>query len=113
VKKTSSSIKNESGVILVTVVVLTIILLIVAIGIMSLNVSQVKTAASVIDTIKAEQLATGIFYQDYQSRVDGQGPSSLPTNIVIGYKTYTITRTTDITTGTPNNTNQVQFNITY
>lgn len=105
-------IKNESGVILVTVVILIIILSIVTIGIMSLNVSQVKTAASVVDTITAEQLATGIFYQDYQRRIDGQG--TLPSNMIIGKKTYTITRTTDVVTGnSTNNTNQVQFDITY
>ncbi len=102
---------NESGVILVTVIVLTIVLSIVAIGIMSLNVSQVKTASSVVDTVRAEQLATGLFYQDYQRRVDGGG-STLPSSIDIGGKTYTITRATDTTTG-PNGTNQVQFNITY
>ncbi len=102
---------NESGVILVTVIVLTIVLSIVAIGILSLNVSQVKTASSVVDTVRAEQLATGLFYQDYQRRVDGSAtiPSS-PINI--GGKNYTITRATDTTTG-PNGTNQVQFNITY
>lgn len=107
-------IKNKSGVILVTVVILTIILSIVTIGIMSLNVSQVKTASSVVDTIKTEQLATGLFYQDYQRRIDGLGETSRPTNIIVGSKIYTITRTTDINGGVNNNnTNQIQFNITY
>lgn len=111
--KIPSSMKNESGVILVTVIVLTFILAIVAIGIMSLNVSQVKTATSVVDAIKAEQLATGIFYQDYQRRIDGLPAPPSSQQITIGAKTYTVTRTADITVGTPNNTNQIQFNITY
>ena len=105
------NLKNESGVILITVIVLIMILSIVAIGVMSLNVSQIKTASSVVDTIKAEVLATGLFYQDYQRRIDGSGSS--PTSIAIGGKTYNITRSTDTNGTGPNNTNQLQINISY
>ncbi len=105
-------LKNESGVILVTVIVLVIVLSIVAIGIMSLNVSQIKTASRVVDTIRAEELATGLFYQDYQRRVDGVGTS--PGYVDIGSKRYTVTRASDTIAGNAQNfTNQVQFNITY
>ncbi len=110
--RTPLSLKNESGVILVTTVILTIVLSIVAIGIMSLNVSQIKTASSVVDTIRAEELATGIFYQDYQRRVDGVGNS--PASISIAGRTYSITRQPDIVApGAQNFTNQVRFDITY
>lgn len=109
--RTLTGLTKESGVILVTVVVLIIILSIVAIGIMSLNVSQIKTSASVVDSVVAEQLATGVFYQDYQRRIDGTG--STPTNEVIGNKTFTISRGADVNGTGPNSTNQVQINITY
>ncbi len=108
-----SRLKNESGVILVTVIILVMVLSIVAIGIMSLNVSQIKTSTSVVQTIQAEQLATGLFYQDYQRRAQGQGTSpSSP--ITVGTTVYSITRSTDIVAGNNfYNTNQVQINITY
>lgn len=104
-------LKNESGVILVTVILLIIVLSIVSIGVMSLNVSQIKTATSVVDTVKAEELATGVFYQDYQRRIDGVGTT--PTNIIVGTTTYTITRDTDGNGNGPNSTNQIRINITY
>ena len=101
---------NESGVILVTVILLTIVLSIVAIGIMSLNVSQVQTASTVVDSVTAEQLATGLFYQNYQQKFDGVG--NTPTNMTIGTKTYTITHSETPNSG-PNTTNQLQFNLAY
>lgn len=104
---------NESGVILVTVIILTIVLSIVAIGIMSLNISQVKTSTSVVQTVTAEQLATGLFYRDYQAKFDQV--STPPTGeITIGGRTYSYNRG-EVAGGplTPNNTNQIQFNLTY
>lgn len=101
---------HERGIILVTVLIITMVLSIVAIGVMSLNVSQVKTGSSVIDAIKAEQLAAGIFYQQYQQRVDQAG--TLPTNIILGDTTYLINRVETSGTG-PNATNSVALTITY
>lgn len=108
----SKNIQKESGVILVTVVVLTIILSVVAIGVMSMNVSQIKTSASVVKDITADQLATGLFYQDYQRRVDGAGTK--PTNVLIAGTNYIVTWGADTPGGAPkNDTNQVRFNVTY
>ncbi len=106
-------LKNESGIILVTVIILIMILSIVAIGVLSLNVSQLKTSSSVVDTIKAEQLATGLFYQDYQRRLDGTG--TIPASpITIDGKAYTITRDADTAAGPNyNDTQRVRINITY
>jgi len=103
---------KESGVILVTVVILTIILSIVAIGVMSLNVSQIKTSGSVVKTIVAEQLATGLFYQDYQRRIDAAG--TRPTSVMVGLTNYVVNWSADTAAGAPqNDTNLVRFNITY
>lgn len=108
----SKKLSQESGVILVTVVILTIVLSIVAIGVMSLNVSQIKTSSSVVKTIVAEQLATGLFYQDYQRRIDGTG--TRPATVDVGTTRYTVSWSADTAGGAnQNNTNQVQFNITY
>ncbi|MCB9771976.1 MAG: hypothetical protein H6754_05445 [Candidatus Omnitrophica bacterium] len=110
--KKINSLKNDSGIILVTVVILVLVLSIVAIGVMGLNVSQVKTASSVVDTIKAEQLATGLLFQDHQRKIDGTGTT--PTSITIGSTTYAINRSETAGSGaTPNNANQIQFNISY
>lgn len=107
-----NNLSKESGIILVTVIILTIILSIVAIGIMSLNVSQIKTSTSVVKAITAEQLATGLFYQDYQRRIDGNGTK--PTSVVVGSTNYAITWAADSAAGaSKNDTNQLQFNITY
>lgn len=110
--KKNNFFKNDSGIILITVVILVLVLSIVAIGVMGLNVSQIKTSSSVVDTIKAEQLATGLLFQDHQRKIDGTGTT--PTSVTIGSTPYTITRTeTAGSVATPNNANQVQFNISY
>jgi hypothetical protein len=59
---------NNSGVILVTVLMLTFVLSIVVLGILGLYVSQVKSSQSVVDKIKAEQLAVGTAYRTYQCK---------------------------------------------
>lgn len=107
-----SKLKNENGVILVTVILLIIVLSIVAIGVMSLNVSQIKTSSSVVSAIQAEELSTGVFFQDYQRRIEGK-PVSATNSYTIGSNTYTITRGADGNQNGPNGTNQIQFNITY
>ncbi len=113
----ASFLNNETGIILVTVIVLTIVLSIVAVGIMSLNVSQIKTSSSVVDTVRAEELATGLFYQDYQRRIDGKDLTYSPSSVIIDSKTYSISRpANDRQTLDPekmNLTNEVQFTITY
>jgi len=63
--------KNEDGVILLTVIMLTILLSLVILGFMSASVSQVKSSQTVIDQMKAEQLALGSFYRYNQWLIDG------------------------------------------
>lgn len=108
--QTHKFFKNSSGVILITVVLLTIVLTIVTIGIMSLNVSQVKSSKSVVDAVVEEQLATGLFYQDYQRKFEGIANPTGPSTITVGGQTYAVTRNEAANAG-PNNTNQIQFNL--
>ena len=71
---------DESGFILATVILLTLVLTVITISILSLNVSQTLTGQSVVDDIKAEQLALGSFYKYQQLRL--KNDNSLPNAIV-------------------------------
>ena len=107
-------ISNDEGVILLTVIMLTIVLSIVAIGIMSVNVSQVKTGQSVVDSIKAEQLAMGVFYLCHQSLSEGAAtcPQSIET---MDGKTFTFNALDNPPSvgGGPNNTTEYDFEVNY
>jgi hypothetical protein len=70
-KKKINRTGNECGVILVTVLMIAIVLSFVAIGIISINVSQTTSGISVVDAIKAEQMATGEFFRQHQFRMEG------------------------------------------
>ena len=113
---------NQSGVILVTVILLTMILSIVAISIMSLRVSQVTSSASVVDSIKAEQLAIGKFYQYHQQQVDQCSSCPTPENCAscpiqptetLNNKTYTITIQNQGAIAQANDTSKIKADITY
>ena len=81
--------RAQKGVILITVIMLIMVLSLVAIGILSLYVSQMKTTQSVVDTIKAEQLAMGEVYQQYQCHEWGLCTTSPATQNLDG-KNYTV-----------------------
>ncbi len=113
---------DQSGVILVTVILLTMVLSIVAISIMSLRVSQVSSSASVVDSIKAEQLAIGKFYQYHQQQVDQCSSCPVPGDCsscplqpteTLNSKTYTITIQNQGAIAQANNTNKIEADITY
>ena len=107
---------DNSGVIMITVLVLVLVMTVVAIGILGVNISQVSTSQSVVDTIKAEQIAIGAFYQYHQQQVEGLS-GALPTSETIDGKTYTISidEKNPIDDGivTPNNVNQVEITIDF
>ena len=103
--------QNQSGVILVTVILLTIALSIVAIGIMSITISHVKSGTSVVDTIKAEQLATGRFYLQHQAVLDGVNLGN--DSETLDTRTFTVTSTINNGSSGPNQTNQVDVSINY
>ncbi len=56
--------------VMVMVIMLTLVFAIIMIGILSLNVGRVKTGQSLVDSIKAEQLATGVMYRQMQQQMD-------------------------------------------
>ena len=104
--------QDNSGVIMVTVLVLVLVMSVVAIGILGVNISQVSTSQSVVDTIKAEQLAMGAFYQYHQRRIEGLVTNSSPIPISLDGKTYTVGVENQGNLG-PNNANQIEVTVNF
>lgn len=101
--------KNESGMVLIIVLMVTIIIMVYAIGILTRGSSQVISAEDQIDHIKAEQLAIGAYAKAYSDLASG---GSLPGafNLTMDNKIYSVS-VTSAATG-PNNTNTLTFTTT-
>lgn len=97
-------LRNDEGVILLTVILMTIILSIVVVGVMSVNISHVKKGEDVLETIRLEELAKGVFYQYHQIRFTGLG--TIPAQMVVDGKTYNISVDNRGISG-PNGTEQI------
>ena len=107
--------QDNSGIIMVTVLVLVLVLTVIAIGILGLNVSQVSTSESVVDTIRQEQLAIGAFYQYHQQQIEGNLTLPSPRTETIDGRTYTVSIQSTagtVANPTPNNVNQIDVTIT-
>lgn len=102
---------NESGMVLIMVLMVTIIIMVYSIGILSRGASQVLSAEDQVDHIKAEQLTIGAYAKAY---TDMAGGSSMPGsfNENLDGKTYAVVVTSQGSTG-PNNTNTLTFNTTF
>ena len=73
------TLTNESGVVLVTVVIMTLVMTILAISLISANVGQTLSAQHQIERIKAEQLAKGSFWYNYMSLATTGSGATAPT----------------------------------
>lgn len=110
---------NDSGMIMVTVLLLTVALSILTISILSINVSQVKSGRGVVDSIRARELALGAFYQYHTARTQGLGiGNSLNATTEVmsddtGSKTYSIRLDNLGTGGSPNNTDHIDVTVNY
>jgi len=62
---------NRSGIVLVTVIILSITMALVAVSLMKMNSGQVLSQRSIVDSIQAEQIAIGRYYQYLQRRQEG------------------------------------------
>lgn len=101
-------IKNdESGMVMIVVIMVTIIIMVYSIGILSRGASQVISSEDQVDRIKAEQLAIGAYAKAYS---DAAGGNVLPGSITetLDNKTYTVNVLNNGATG-PLNTNTVIF----
>ncbi|MFH1359596.1 MAG: hypothetical protein ABIJ41_00985 [Candidatus Omnitrophota bacterium] len=108
----SNRLKEETGVILVTVIILTIVMMIVTIGVISTNYSQAIYTQHQIERIKAEQIGKGVAWYNYMNEFDPGSATPLPSTVTLDGKTYTITHVPTANAG-PNNTDLHTFDITY
>ncbi len=91
---------DERGVVLMTVTVMSLVLALVSLTILALNVSETRSARSTVDTIRAGELAVGVFFQAHQRLVEGCvncpvagdcGSCPAPSNENLDGKTFQIT----------------------
>ena len=59
---------DNSGVILIIVMIILLVMATFSVGIFSQSMSQTKTSRSQVDDIVAEQLAKGVFFSSYNSQ---------------------------------------------
>ena len=108
-RKTKNS---ESGIILFTVIMMIMVLSLVVISFMSSSVGQIKSSQGFVDRIKAEELATGVFYQYHQRHLDNYTNATAPATATLDGKTYQVQSITPATGGIYN-TNSITITITY
>jgi hypothetical protein len=104
--------QNESGIVLVTVLMVVIVMIILVVSVMSVNVSEVIVTQRVEDRIKAEQLAKGAFWLNY-SNVNSGLPVENPPPVDLDGKSYTATTTLNPDGSGPNSTDPLSTNVAY
>jgi len=118
-------INNNSGIILLTVIVLSIVLSIISIGIVSIHISHKRSSDSIVKNLNAEQLAISKFMEVQQIQNEGcvaaaQFCTTLGDCSTCDYsevidvdgKNYTVTVTETAGTG-PLGTNTIDVSVTY
>src|SRR3989338_10389973 len=90
--------KNNSGVILVTVLIMTLVMSILAIGILSMNVSKVMTSEDVKRSLVAEYFARKVLWTIQANVFNGLLPIASSVNEVIDGVIYSA----NIIEGIPN-----------
>ncbi len=106
--------KNNSGVVLITVVIMTVVMMVFAVGMISISTSQTIAGQHQIDRIKAEQLAKGTYWYNYQNLKSTNTPAAMNA-VNLDNKTYTpsIALPPDPGTGFFNSTTQYNITVNY
>ena len=76
--------KNKNGIILVTVLIISLVMAIIAVGILSLNVSQVMTGEDVTRSMVAEYFGRMLLWMIYYNNLSNHPISSSATQILDG-----------------------------
>ena len=105
--------KNETGIVMVTVLALSIMMAVMALGVLSLNVSQVKMDEQQVDRIKAQQLALGAWAVAYSNMTQGGSTNNMILSEVLDGQTYNVSVNPSTPNSGPNVTDPYQINITY
>ena|SRR3989338_8289966 len=87
---------DNSGIVLVTVIVMVLVMMIFSIGILGLNVSQVTTGEREVERIQAQQLAMGGWWVAYSNLYAGGNPDGTSVAETLDGKTFTINTKQDI-----------------
>lgn len=115
---------NQSGLVLVSVLAISIMMIIVAVSILNSNVNLTLSGQRQIDRIKAEQIAKGQFWRNYDSLLTMDTPTtplsvtlteSHPTQnggMVTFSKTFSATATPSAVPG-PNQTTRYDVSVSY
>ncbi len=103
--------RNDSGMVMIMVLMVTIIIMVYSIGILSRGATQVLSAEDQVDRIKADQLTMGAYAKTYTDMAAG---SAMPTTFTetLDGKAYTVAVTNGGATG-PNNTNTLTITTTF
>jgi Tfp pilus assembly protein PilX len=99
-------LKNESGMVMLMVLMTIVVMMIFSIGVLSRTSSQTRSSEAQIDRIRAEQLAVGAFAKVYSDRAAGGAYTALTTITAnLDGKTYQV----NVTEGGAgiNNTNSI------
>ena len=103
---------NNSGVVLITVIMLILAMMTLALGLLSALASQGVFGQHQIDRIKAEQLAQGIFWYEYIRQVTGSA-NPVPAQIQLDGKTFDIAVTPTLGGGPGGTTDRYDVRVRY
>ena len=86
-------LRNNSGIVLIAIIIITIVMSILAIGIMTTNVNQALSNQYQVERIRAEELAKGAFWFNFVNlRTSNAAGIPSPSIMTVEGKEYTITQ---------------------
>jgi type II secretory pathway component PulK len=104
-------IENDRGVIFVTVLIIIIVSMVLAVSILSLNISQVKSSETELKYIQAKTLAEGGLAQILTSQWSGTPANSIIFSETLGNTTFGISSDIDYSGSGPVGSNAVPLSI--
>jgi len=102
---------NNRGVIFVTVLIIIIVAMVLAVSVLSLNISQVKSSEDELKHIQAKILSEGGLAQMLVSKFSGAPANVITYSETLGNTTFTIVANIDTTGAGPIGSNSVPLNI--
>lgn len=105
--------KNDAGMVMVTALALSIIMAVLAMGVLSMNVSQVNMGENQVKRIKAQQLALGAWAVAYSNVTQGGSVTDLVLSESLDGKTYSASVSPSTPNSGPNVTDPYLLNISY
>ena len=104
--------RNESGVVLITVIAISFVMMVLTLSLVSINRNQITSGQRQIERLKAEQLAKGYWWRYYLATMNGT-PFVIPPAQPLNGKNYTISVVTGPIGLGPNGTTPVTAQVTY